>query len=101
MMDWKKRVNGLVFDEDSTLDNHVYPVSRLDLPVAIPDWQCDFAFDSQPTFPKFKVQAGLVGGFEHPRPKFSMNPNATINNHRRDLINPISLDSIHFLVRGV
>lgn len=77
------------------IDKHVYSVGRLDIPVAIPNWQRDFTLDRQFPCLEFRGEARLISGFQHSRAKFSMNLNATIDDNSRDSVDPAPRFSIH------
>jgi hypothetical protein len=63
-VDWHDSLDGLQFDDDFTVHDHVDFVSTIELQAFVRNRKIDLAFERQSTEVQFMAQALFVGGFE-------------------------------------
>ena len=79
-MEWNDPFDSLEFENDSTFNEEVEPVSGIAVNSSIRDWQLDLCFKAESRSIHLVLETGGVRAFEQSRSKFGVDLEGSPNN---------------------
>ncbi len=86
-MDWQRLIHGFQFDQQLFFHNHIGAIANLESEAFIVERHRQLQLMFNTTQSKLMAQAGFIGAFQQPRPKFTVNCKGRVHHHRGKTFN--------------